>query len=84
MGVVQASNMIIITFLAICTSYVLKFVIQWHYKIKWLNRKPFNCAVCLAGWLTLLFWLVPQIHILGWMAVSMTLGYVAFALINRL
>jgi hypothetical protein len=41
---------------SICFAYVLVNVLQWHILLniitgKNFNRKPFNCEVCLSGWI---------------------------------
>jgi hypothetical protein len=38
---------------SICLAFVITEVLQFHRKVKWLNHKPFNCGLCLSGWVTL-------------------------------
>jgi hypothetical protein len=47
-----------IVLLAICGAFVVVEVLQLHVVLR-INRKPFNCSVCLAGWFTLLLYLLP-------------------------
>jgi hypothetical protein len=37
---------------------------QWHVRYPVLNRKPFNCDVCLAGWLALTAYFLPDMIVL--------------------
>lgn len=39
--------------LVACLAWVLVKVLQIHKWHKWLNRKPFACETCLAGWLAI-------------------------------
>jgi hypothetical protein len=39
-------------------------IYQWHLRYPVLNRKPFNCDVCLAGWLSLLAYVLPDMILL--------------------
>jgi hypothetical protein len=35
--------------------------IQWQLRWPVLNRKPFNCSTCLAGWAALIGYFIPAI-----------------------
>lgn len=44
--------------LAACGAWVWVYVLRVHHLIKWMNRKPFACEVCMAGWFTLfMYWI---------------------------
>lgn len=38
--------------LSACGAWVLVNMIEWHLLFR-INRKPFNCHTCLAGWFCL-------------------------------
>jgi hypothetical protein len=40
-------------------SFAMISVVQWHKRYSWLNRKPFNCSVCLSGWAALVAYFLP-------------------------
>ena len=66
-------------------SIILIDSLQLPYKLK-LNFKPFNCKVCLAGWLCLLFNLASLhfdiIENIGQMATAMVLNIFINKLLN--
>jgi hypothetical protein len=74
---------------AIAISWFLIDKVQWHYRFKFLSRKPFNCEVCMTGWAFLaldsLYYhhTAPIVETLSWMCVSMLCGYVFFQLIGK-
>jgi hypothetical protein len=76
----------IIILQAIAISWFLINKVQWHYRFKFLSRKPFNCEVCMTGWA---FGVLYTLHHKApaetaiWMCVSMLCGYVFFQLIGK-
>lgn len=60
---------------AICLSFVLVEVLEWHKRVKvvsketgevktLMNIKPFNCGMCLSGWICLGLCLINSSNVL--------------------
>jgi hypothetical protein len=56
-------------------------ILQWHHRWPVLNRKPFNCDVCLSGWLALVACFLPDIVLLP-MTAFFTASFIT-ALLNK-
>ena len=40
-------------------SFAMINVVKRHKRYSYLNRKPFNCSVCLSGWAALVAYFLP-------------------------
>lgn len=73
-----------IELLAACGAWVFVNVLALHRMFEVLNRKPFACETCMAGWFTLIlafgdYWLYMPFR----MAVSMIIAIFLTALIRK-
>ena len=41
-------------------SFAMTMSTQWHLRFPVLNRKPFNCGSCLAGWAATVAYFIPE------------------------
>ena len=70
--------------LAACGAFVFVYILQLHRIFKVLDRKPFNCEVCLAGWFSLIlnlgsYWLTVPFK----MSAAMVLAILITAIIKK-
>jgi len=71
--------------LAACGAFVFVYMLKPFEIFKALNRKPFTCEVCLAGWFALIlnletYWL----HIPFRMSAAMILAFVLTKLLRKI
>jgi hypothetical protein len=54
---------------AICSAFVWVDVLQIPFRFPILKRKPFNCQICMSGWLVI-FYCLPRVEWLGVMSIA--------------
>ena len=68
---------------AICLGWVLVNILQIHRRHPLLNRKPFSCDVCLAGWIAGILSLLVYFD-LPYAILDMPVAMVGVILLNKL
>jgi hypothetical protein len=53
--------MITIIFAAPAFAYLLILAYRWHERFPFLERKPFNCVVCLSAWIGISLFFLPDV-----------------------
>lgn len=66
---------------ACCGAIVFVYMLQFHLMFPRLNRKPFNCDVCLSGWFSLIlnlggYWLLVPFKMAFAMVLTVFLSYI--------
>ena len=70
--------------LAACGAFVCVEMLQLHIAFR-IQRKPFNCEVCLAGWFTLLLFILPSwFDVPFYMAGAMMMAVVVKSIMKKL
>jgi hypothetical protein len=71
--------------LSACGAYATVNMVQFHLLIK-VNRKPINCATCLAGWfcLVMTFQTYYWMEIPGMMAAAMMMSVLFNSIMKKL
>jgi hypothetical protein len=65
-------------------AYLLILAYGWHLRFPFLDRKPFNCVVCLSAWTGILLFLMPEVISQGVaaFAISGIIGKILYNNIN--
>ena len=76
--------MITIIFAAPAFAYLLILAYRWHERFPFLNRKPFNCVVCLSAWTGISLFFLPDVVAQAVAAFSLSgiLGKIMYNQIN--